>query len=376
MKAAQYAQIVESLYDAALTPDLWPATLQDLSSAFGAAAVSIVPLDDPLAVVVSDDLAGARDEYVRDEWWQVDSMMPMLKQMASREFTYASLHYPSKERTVRDPFYQDFRKPNGIGNAISVLGRFTSGEVIATSFHLRSDRDDPDEFDEALLTSIGRHCVKAMELTVRASQAFSASSTVSELAEICDVPLAVLDSRMKVVLATRPLEEILGDGLIIAGGRLRATRTAEQAKLEGMLRTAMTGLGERQARAGDVIALSRRATDAPLLLRAYRMPARADDYDDLRTKWRVRALVMVVDPNRPSRQSPEDALKALGLTAGEARMAAFVGQGRSPREASDAFAVTEGTARVVLKRIFAKLHLSRQPELVRLVGRLSALDTR
>jgi DNA-binding CsgD family transcriptional regulator len=376
MNEAQYDQIIESLYDAALTPDLWPATLQDLSSAFGAAAVSIVPLDDPLAVVVSDELAGARDEYVKDEWWQVDSMMPMLRQMASREFAYASLHYPSSEHTARDPFYQEFRKPNGMGNAISFLGRFTSGEVVATSFHLRSDRDDPGQFDRALLTSIARHCVKAMELTVRASHAFSATSTISELAELCDVPLAVLDSRMKVVLASRPLEELLGDGLIIAGGRLRATRTADQASLEGMLRGAMGSSTDRQARASDVIAISRRASDVPLLLRAYRLSPRAEDYNDLRTKWRVRALVVVIDPDRPSRQSPEDALKALGLTTGEARMAAFVGQGRSPREASDAFAVTEGTARVVLKRVFAKLHLSRQPELVRLVGKLSMLDPR
>lgn len=135
MNASQYDQIVDSLYDAALTPDLWPAILQDLSSAFGVAAVSIVPLDDPLAVVVSDELSGARDECVKDKWWQVDSMMPMLRQMASREFAYASLHYPSNDRAIQDPFYQEFRKPNGIGNAISILGRFATGEVVATSFH-------------------------------------------------------------------------------------------------------------------------------------------------------------------------------------------------------------------------------------------------
>lgn len=376
MKASQYDQIVESLYDAALTPDLWPATLQDLSSALGAAAVSIVPLDDPLAVVVSDELAGARDEYVKDEWWQVDSMMPMLRQMASREFAYTSLHYPSKEQTADDPFYQEFRKSNGIGNAISVLGRFTSGEVVATSFHLRSDRENLDQFDEAVLAPITRHCVKAMELTVRASQSFSTVNAVSEIAETCDTAIALIDSRMKVVLASRPLEQLLGDGLIIAGGKLRAMRTADQAKLDGMLRYAMGSPSDRQTRATDVVAISRRSSETPLLLRAYRMPVRADDYDDLRARWRVRALVMAIDPARPSQQSPEDALKALGLTPGEARMAAFIGQGRSPREASETFSVTEGTARVVLKRIFAKLHLSRQPELVRLVSKLCALDSR
>lgn len=375
MNSIQMNRIVESLYDAALTPELWPATLQDLSSAFGAAAVSIVPLDDPLAVVVSDDLAGVRDEYVRDEWWQVDSMMPMLRQMASREYAYASLHYPSSERTA-DPFYQEFRRPNGLGNAISILGRFTSGEVVATSFHLQNGRENLDQFDEAVLASITRHCVKAMELTVLASRSFSTSNAVSELAEICDDAIAVIDSRMKITIASRPLEQLLGDGLFIAGGKLRATRPAEQAGIDAMLRDAMANQSVRQSRSTDLVAISRRSSDTPLLLRAYTLPERIDDYDDLRTRWRARALVMVIDPARPSLQNPEDALKALGLTPGEARIAAFIGQGRSPREASEKFAVTEGTARVVLKRIFAKLHLSRQPELVRLVSKLSALDAR
>jgi DNA-binding CsgD family transcriptional regulator len=376
MKASQFDHIVESLYDAAITPDLWPATLQDISSAFGAAAVSIVPLDDPLAFVVSDELSSVRDEYVKGDWWHIDSLMPMLRQMASREYAYTAIHYPSNDSTHNDPFYQEFRKPNGMGNAISILGRFTSGEVIATSFHLRTDNNDLDQLDNGLLASIARHCVKAMELTIRTSQSFSSSNTVTELAEVCDAALAVLDSRMKVVLASRPLEEILGDGLIIASGKLRATRTADQARLEGMLRDAVGNPSDRQVRASDVIAISRRASDTPLLLRAYRMPTRGDDYNDLRTKWRVKAIVLVIDPDRPTQRSPEDALKALGLTPGEARMASFVGQGRSPREASEAFAVTEGTARVVLKRIFAKLHLTRQPELVRLVSKLSSLDPR
>ena len=375
MNPIQMDRIVESLYDAALAPELWPATLQDLSSAFGAAAVSIVPLDDPLAVVVSDDLAGARDEYVRDEWWQVDSMMPMLRQMASQEYAFASLHYPSSER-IADPFYQEFRRPNGLGNAISILGRFTSGEVVATTFHLQNGRESMDQFDEAVLASITRHCVKAMELTVRASQSFSTSNSVSEIAEVCDAAIALIDSRMKVVIASRPLEGLLGDGLIISNGKLRATRTADQARIDAMLRDTMVHPSDQKSRTTDIVAISRRSSDTPLLLRAYRLPERANDSNDLRSRWKARALVVAIDPARHSLQNPEDALKALGLTPGEARMAAFVGQGRSPRDASETFAVTEGTARVVLKRVFAKLHLSRQPELVSLVSKLSALAPR
>lgn len=60
----------------------------------------------------------------------------------------------------------------------------------------------------------------------------------------------------------------------------------------------------------------------------------------------------------------------LGLTLGEARIAALVGSGLSPRESAEKLGITEETARTVLKRVFSKTGVSRQSELVALLTKL------
>lgn len=58
------------------------------------------------------------------------------------------------------------------------------------------------------------------------------------------------------------------------------------------------------------------------------------------------------------------------LPLGEARVAALVGAGLSLAEAAQRLGIAEGTARVVLKRVFSKVGVSRQNELTALLSRM------
>lgn len=66
-------------------------------------------------------------------------------------------------------------------------------------------------------------------------------------------------------------------------------------------------------------------------------------------------------------------LRCLGLTPSEARLAAAIGGGASLIDAAREIGIAESTARIVLKRVFTKLGISRQAELTGLVTRLAAL---
>jgi DNA-binding CsgD family transcriptional regulator len=87
-------------------------------------------------------------------------------------------------------------------------------------------------------------------------------------------------------------------------------------------------------------------------------------------------LVILVDPEQEHEQSPIVALRLIGLTLAEARIAALIGSGHSRKEAAEHLGISEWTAREALKRVFAKLGISRQGELVKLVYRLSVLADR
>jgi DNA-binding NarL/FixJ family response regulator len=55
-------------------------------------------------------------------------------------------------------------------------------------------------------------------------------------------------------------------------------------------------------------------------------------------------LVIVIDPEQDGPQAPEQALRLLGLTRAEARLATLIGTGHSRAEAADTLGISEATA--------------------------------
>ncbi len=81
-------------------------------------------------------------------------------------------------------------------------------------------------------------------------------------------------------------------------------------------------------------------------------------------------LVLFSDATEPSRGDPSATLELLGLTRAEARLAAEVGNGLSPKQAAHRLGITTNTARSTLRIIYEKLGIGKQSELARIVTRL------
>ena len=81
-------------------------------------------------------------------------------------------------------------------------------------------------------------------------------------------------------------------------------------------------------------------------------------------------VLEAIDPEASDPADPAVVRDVLGLTLGEARMAALIGSGVAVGEASKKLGITEETARSVLKHVFSKTGVSRQSELVALLSRM------
>jgi len=81
-------------------------------------------------------------------------------------------------------------------------------------------------------------------------------------------------------------------------------------------------------------------------------------------------LLLLTDPMRDQRGRPSAGLQVLGLTPGEARVAALVGSGRPVKDAAHELGITESTARSALKVAYEKLRIGKQSELAKIVARL------
>ena len=168
----------------------------------------------------------------------------------------------------------------------------------------------------------------------------------------------------EVILMNPEAETLLGDGLTERGGRLLTSRPGDQTALERIIATAIDrGLGQFDL---EPIAFDR-IEGRPLIAQA--MPV------DREVVGRPAAMILLSDPSDDHDSDIGPALQLLGLTPSEARMAALVGTGRSPKEAAERLEVTEQTARTYLKIIYDKLAIAKQTELARIVTRLESLGT-
>lgn len=85
------------------------------------------------------------------------------------------------------------------------------------------------------------------------------------------------------------------------------------------------------------------------------------------------AMVFVADPTRSVTVTPQLLETQLGLSPSEARVAARIAAGDRPRELAVSLGLTEDSARVILKRVFAKTSVSRQSELVALISGITSM---
>jgi DNA-binding CsgD family transcriptional regulator len=80
------------------------------------------------------------------------------------------------------------------------------------------------------------------------------------------------------------------------------------------------------------------------------------------------ALLTITDLEAERRPDPTLLAQVFGLTAAEARLAAFLAAGASLEEAANALGIAVGTARSQIKAVFAKTGTGRQGALVALLG--------
>ena len=166
--------------------------------------------------------------------------------------------------------------------------------------------------------------------------------------------------------ANRHAQEILlaGDGLVARGDTVRAAIAAESAELDRLLSGALNRTGGRAPSAGGPLSITRLSGAHPLSVLVVPLRTKPESLGDRRPA----AAIFVGDPDIRLDSSNEQHLRHLyALTAGEARLAARLAQGKSVEEAAAAIGITVNTARAYLKRIYSKTGVRRQPELVRLL---------
>ena len=200
-----------------------------------------------------------------------------------------------------------------------------------------------------------------------------ANALGASLAELLENRLAgiiQLDLHGRVIEANDRARHILlkRDGLRDAGGVLAARNKAEDEELKRLLAQALPRFGAQGA--GSSMRITRRRARSPLVLEIHPVPVKGADS----LAARVRALVLIVDPAARPRVDPGLASRLLGLSPMESRVAVAVAGGQTVAGMADALDCGESTVKTHLKRVYRKLGVRKQTELVRRILALEGLS--
>jgi DNA-binding CsgD family transcriptional regulator len=363
---------IDLLYRAAIEPELWPQALQALAHACGGIGTAMIPItpNNTAGLVVSPELREPNVEYER-EWWRHDSRVLRIHSRGLSSGVCCEAELFTDDEIKRDPLRQEFLRSYGIGAFAAQLVTPLPDFVVAFSVQRAVKRGQFEKGELDMLDLLGRHAARALVISTRLSAGRQLVPTLDAMLERFDCGALVVDRDLKVLLHNEAAQRAMGDGLSVRKGQLRATSRAHQGVLVRLLHAVLSR--GRDPASAEAVALPRRTGRRPLLVQAIPISTAP-------RHWPIPdgavALLIVVDPEPRSPYSAIRELRVLGLAPSEARIAALIGAGCSRAEAAAALGISASTVHDAVKQIYAKLDISRQAELVRLLDRLAVLEPR
>ncbi len=360
-------ELIVGAYAAALDDTLWVPWADQLLGAMSGAMGSLVALDTTTGAVqqLFHLRAGPKveEQYVSYGMGDLDPQMPYALSRPRSGYYLDTDHLD-----LSDPKAAEFTRwltHCGLRHYMTTVARLGGGRIHAgVSIH-RAIADGPTPVEEQRkLAAILPQITRAMELGFIHGEKLLESYWSGVTAGAAE-PALMLDAEGRVARVTPALRALLasGDGLDIRSGSLRADQVDDDAQLQVVLSRASARISPRAGAAR----VRRRGGKPPFVVTAF----------PLRRPMPVlgppepTAIVMVVDPGAAPGPTNPIWREAFGFTPREDELAVLLMAGHSLESAAAVQATTLHTARVHLRRLFAKTGTSRQSDLVRLLGRLS-----
>lgn len=360
---------IRSIYDAATAPERWPSALQAIADCTGDVGTVLLWLrdDGSVGTIVSPALEASHAEYIA-HWAMRDTRAHRVMERGYHVSTDAvtDRDVVDDDEVLTLPIYTDYLVPHGLGWFAATNVAPEPRITVVISVQRRFDRPRFDDDELRLVSQLGRHVEQSLRLGIRLFDAEVRGDGLAQALSSMNIAIFGLDSLGRVTMSNPAGTAMLGKALQMRDGRLVPQSRAD--------RTAFAAAHQRALRDGDP------AEPKPILIGA------PEDEDRLVAHFlplgtpsmlagamlaetRVFVLVVGLDRNQPV--DPTVLRDLLGLTLGEARIASLIGAGLQPRAVADHLGIAEETARTVLKRVFSKIGVSRQAELVALLARLS-----
>jgi len=309
----------------------------------------------------------------REDWerayfvdcWGRDECIPRLLGLEDGKFALIRDLYTDDEKKI-SPVYNEFRRVTRSQDGLFVVLDGSDGCRVLWSI---ADSAEPGGWSSAQIEMIKRlapHIRQFARVRRVLVDAGALGASLTELLDNTRSGVIHLNRRGQILAANDRARDVLlkGDGLNDQGGMLTAGTGEEIVELRRLLARALPPYGVQGE--GGSMTITRRQSSTPLVVEVH--PVGEGDTDH--RAWKVGAIVLITDPLSRPRIDPGALSTILGLSPMETRVAIAVAGGQTAVEVAQALDCAESTVRTHLKRIYRKLGISRQTELI---GRILSL---
>lgn len=357
--AGEFAEIEQSIYEAAIVPDKWPGALDTvgvIAEAKGAVLFSVT--DWGSQWTASGGIHDVMQRFVEDGWAARNTRMAngfrKGLHLLPRFVTEADYYDPGEMET--DPLHTQFFWPNGFGSSAGTIATLPHGDMLCFSIEKTIEAGPVSRTALARLDRLRPHLLRAAMMTARLGLE-RIRTAVDTLAQLGFASAAV-DGGGRVLVANAAFEIESLPWTTRANDRIALVDQVA----DRLLRDAMAAIGST----GGVRSIPLRNAEMTVRHVLHLLPVRRTARDIF-----TRASAILVITSAIDRSGSPALLQALfDLTPAEAALARRIGSGQS----LDDMAAEQGrsvvTLRNQLKSVLDKTACKRQADLAALLARL------
>lgn len=355
IREAEALGLIDDIYAAGMSFDLWPRALTRLADAFGAVEASLgaesangipwifAPRTDP------DFMRLYAEAYHPLN----DAYHAITQRGVGRLATDTMVAH--RDELAKSAFHNEWSRPQGYHTKI---GGVLLAEPGWRTVLMLTGREEFGRDDLRLLEVFTPHVTRAVQLNIRLAREDLGNAVTAHLLEQTKAAAFMVDANAQVLVANTAAEQLFRRrrGVRLAKGVLSTERPEDDASLRALIGKCVLGSSD------DGVLRLNHVSGPPTLLQI--TPVRRET--PLLAPGLAAAIVLDISQEEP--RAPAQVLRLkYGLTAAEAAFAMDIAKGDGKRAAAERRGISYATARTHLQRIFEKTGVHRQAELVRLL---------
>ena len=363
-----FSDTLLAVYGAALAPEKWPSALSQVGAMFDAegAVVIFYSRNEPADFISCPELVPAVEIYQSGGWWRHDlhAQRAIALDLDGGDVFNDSL-VATPEEIETHPIYAEFFRQVGFGWLMSTVLLPELDMLVCLSIPRAREKGGflPDEME--VLRNVGRHVEHALRVSLRLASLEVENTTLVAALDGLSEPVFALDGSGRLAFMNRAGAACRDNYFLAGGDRLLPQDVTDRLEFEERIAAAVRCAEDETPTPCIIAGRDCRRMALWALPASHASPGGGDHHaPDI--------LVFGTCLDTHHAIDPAVLRDVFSLSLGEARLASLIGAGVEMREAAARLGVTQGTARIVLKRIFRKLGVNRQAQLVRQLSNLGS----